>query len=175
YFKDPAATAAVLRDGWLWTGDLGYFSDGHLFVAGRVKDLIIVRGKNHYAEDLERVAERVEGVRPGGAIAFGVYDEARAADVVVIVCETKATEEAARMALVATIGERVGEHCGVPVDEVVLVAPGTLPKTSSGKRQRPLCREQYLRDELGAPRTGRLRLAMIFVRSGAGFLVAQAR
>jgi len=55
------------------------------------------------------------------------------------------------------------------------VPPGTIPKTSSGKRQRPLCREQYLRDELGRSKTGKLKLAMIFVRSGAGFLVAQAR
>jgi acyl-CoA synthetase (AMP-forming)/AMP-acid ligase II len=114
-------------------------------------------------------------VRPGGAAAFGVYDEAKAADLVVIVCETRETDEAARAAVVAQVSARVSEHCGVSLDEVVLVAPGSIPKTSSGKRQRPLCRELYLAGELGRARTGKLRLAMIFVRSGAGFLVAQAK
>src|SRR5262249_28153525 len=63
YFQDTVATNEVMMDGWLWTGDLGYVSHGELFVAGRAKDLIIVRGKNHYAEDLELLAEDIEGVR----------------------------------------------------------------------------------------------------------------
>src|SRR5690606_20490064 len=63
YFANQEATDQVLRDGWLWTGDLGYFADQNLYVTGRAKDLIIVRGRNLYAEDLERVAERIDGVR----------------------------------------------------------------------------------------------------------------
>ncbi len=175
YYADAEATRQVLRDGWLWTGDLGYFADGQLYIAGRAKDLIIVRGRNHYAEDLERQAERVDGVRPGGVAAFGVYDDTKAADLVVIVCETRVEGDAERAALVAQVNARVAEHCGLSVDEVVLVPPGSIPKTSSGKRQRPLCRELYLSGDLGRSRTGKLKLAMIFVRSGAGFLVAQAK
>jgi acyl-CoA synthetase (AMP-forming)/AMP-acid ligase II len=175
YFRDEAATELVMVDGWLWTGDLGYVSHGELFVTGRAKDLIIVRGKNHYAEDLEAVAERIEGVRAGGVAAFGIYDEGRAQDLVVMVCESRTEKESARLALVEKIATTVQQHCGIHVDEVVLVPPGTIPKTSSGKRQRALCRELYLRNELLQNRTGKLRLALVFARSGAGFLAAKAR
>jgi acyl-CoA synthetase (AMP-forming)/AMP-acid ligase II len=174
YYREREATAKVLRDGMLWTGDLGYFADGELYVTGRAKDLIIVRGRNHYAEDLERVAERVEGVRPGGSTAFGVYDQEKATDLVVLVCETKLPEEA-RAPVAQRVAEQVLSDTGVGVDEVVMVPPGTVPKTSSGKRQRALCRDLYLKDELVASRTGKLRLAMVFARSGAGLLLSKAR
>jgi acyl-CoA synthetase (AMP-forming)/AMP-acid ligase II len=174
YVNNPDATAAVLRNGWLWTGDLGYFSEGQLFVAGRAKDLIIVRGRNHYAEDLERAAERIEGVRPGGVVAFAVYDDDKATDLVVIVAETRLAGDDARK-LAATVRERVSEHCAVSVDEVVLAPPGAIPRTSSGKRQRSACRELYLAGTLGKTRTGKLQLAMIFVRARAGILLSQAR
>jgi acyl-CoA synthetase (AMP-forming)/AMP-acid ligase II len=170
YFQDPKATQAVLRDGWLWTGDLGYLSDGGLYITGRAKDLIILRGKNHYAEDVERVAEHIEGVRAGGAVAFAVYDDEKATDLVVVVCETRLEDEGARETLVEAVSERVSMECGFTLDEVVLVPPGTIPKTSSGKRQRALCRQRYLEDELVPSRTGKLKLALVFVRSGAGFL-----
>jgi fatty-acyl-CoA synthase len=170
YFRDPAATAAVLKDGWLWTGDLGFFSQGGLYITGRAKDLIIVRGRNYYAEDVERVAEHVEGVRPGGSIAFAVYDEEKATDLVVVVCETKVAHAEERARLVTQIGDHVARQCRLAVDEVVLVPPGTLPKTSSGKRQRALCRQLYLEDKLVAARTSRIKMARVFVRSGAGFL-----
>lgn len=175
YFRDPDATAAVLRDGWLWTGDLGYFSGGDLYVTGRVKDLIIIRGRNFYAEDLEQHAERVEGIRAGCTVAFGVYDEERAADLVVLVCETRSTDPDERQRLAAAVMDRVQQACGLSVDEVVLVEPGTLPKTSSGKRQRALTRDLYLRGELGPRRTTGLRLAMVFARSGVGIAASAAR
>jgi acyl-CoA synthetase (AMP-forming)/AMP-acid ligase II len=167
---DPKATQAVLRGGWLWTGDLGFIGDGGLYIAGRAKDLIIVRGKNHYAEDVERVAEKAEGVRPGGAVAFAVYDEEQARDLVVIVCETRLDDESQRETLVGKVSELVSAECSLPVDEVVLVPPGTIPKTSSGKRQRALCRKRYLDDTLLPEQTSALKLALVFARSGAGFL-----
>ncbi len=175
YYQDAVATAEIMRDGWLWTGDLGFFADGELFVTGRAKDLIILRGRNIYAEDLERVAERVEGVRPGGAYAFAVYDEVKATDLVVMVVESRIGEKPAMAALVDTIGETVIEHCDVKIDEVVLVGPGTVPKTSSGKKQRSLCRELYLKHELKGPPSRRMALSMFFVRSRAGFLIAGAK
>ncbi len=170
YFQDPKATQAVLRKGYLWTGDLGFVGEGGLYITGRAKDLIIIRGKNHYAEDVERVAEHIEGVRAGGAVAFAVYDEDKAMDLVVLVCETKVAGESARDKLVLAVNELVAQECGLPVDEVVLVPPGVIPKTSSGKRQRAVCRQRYLDDELVAARTGKLKLALVFARSGAGFL-----
>lgn len=175
YYRDAAATEAILRGGWLWTGDLGYFSQGELYVTGRAKDLIILRGRNVYAEDLEAVAERVDGVRQGGAVAFAVYDEEEARDVVVMVAETSVADEKLRERLVKEISQRVAEHCDVRLDEVVLVRPRTVPKTSSGKKQRSLCRELYLKHELESARSGKLGLAMVYVRSRAGFLLAGAR
>jgi acyl-CoA synthetase (AMP-forming)/AMP-acid ligase II len=172
YFADPAATEAVLRDGWLWTGDLGFFRKEGLYVTGRAKDLIIVRGKNYYAEDVERVAEAVAGVRQGGAVAFAVYDEGEARDLVVVVAEITSKAEAG---LAERVVAAVGEAYGLNVDEVALVEAGTLPKTSSGKRQRNLTRQRYLTDQLVPDKTGKLGIAKVFVRSATGLLQLFAR
>jgi fatty-acyl-CoA synthase len=170
YYENPEATDKVLRNGWLWTGDLGFFDQGELFVTGRAKDLIIVRGKNFYAEDLERSAERIEGVRPGGAVAFGVYDEAAGKDLVVMVCETKEKAEVRRSGLVTALSESIREQFGLSLDQIVLVPPGTVPKTSSGKKQRSACRQLYLEENLVPRRTGGFGVAKLFIRSGAGFV-----
>ncbi len=175
YFGDTAATAAVLRGDSLWTGDLGYQAGGDLFVTGRASDVIIVHGRNYYAEDLEAVAGRVDGVRPGGLVAFSVYDDDEARDLVIIVCESKVADEQGRIALARSIGDEVVWQCGVKVDEVVLAERGTIPKTPSGKPQRHLTRELYLSDRLVPNLTGKLGLAVIAARSGAGFLMASAR
>jgi acyl-CoA synthetase (AMP-forming)/AMP-acid ligase II len=175
YYEDKEATDAIMRDGWLWTGDLGFFAGGELYVTGRAKDLIILRGRNIYAEDLERVAERVDGVRPGGAYAFAVYDEEKATDLVIMVVESRVGEKPAMASLVEKISETVVEMCDVKVDEVVVVGPGTVPKTSSGKKQRSLCRELYVKDELKGPPSRKVALGLFFVRSRAGFLLAGAK
>lgn len=175
YFQDPEQTGEVLRNGWLWTGDLGYVSAGGLYVTGRAKDLIIVRGKNYYAEDIERVAEKVDGLRAGSVVCFAVYDDAQARDAVICVCETKETADEGRKRLASTVVERVAEEAGLTIDEVVLVAPGTIPKTSSGKRQRSLTRDRYLADELVPQRTKGLKLAQVFARSAAGLLTLLGR
>lgn len=175
YYRDTEATAAVIRNGWLWTGDLGFIADGELFVSGRVKDLIILRGRNFYAEDLERLAERVPGVRAGAAVAFAVHDEQQETELAVLVCETKVEGEEARGALAKEVAETVGSFTGVHLGEVVMVDGGTLPKTSSGKKQRSLCRERYLSGDLFKRRPGRLSRALVLARSGASFLMVRAR
>ena len=175
YFQDKAATDAVLRNGWLWTGDLGYMAGGELYIAGRARDLIIMCGKNYYAEDVERSVETVAGVRTGGVVAFGVYDDKEATDLLVVVAETKEADERRRMKLVEQISDAVSDSCGLAPDEIVLAGPGTIPKTSSGKRQRSLCRDQYLKNQLHVGKTGKLYLGYVFLRSKAGFLLIQAR
>ena len=144
YYKRPEATAATFRGGWLRTGDLGYLVDGELVLCGRIKDVIIVGGRNVYPEDVERAAAGVEGVRPGNVIAFGVDGE-KAKEGVVVVAEIKADDHhAVRRGVI----ERVRAAVGLPPKDVVLVQPGTLPKTSSGKLQRSLCRTKYLAETL---------------------------
>ena len=144
YYRNPEATAAALVDGWLRTGDLAYVVDGRLVVCGRLKDMIIVGGRNVFPEDVERAAAAVDGVRAGNVIAFG-SDRRRGREAIVVVAETKSDD----LHLVHdSVIDLVCDAVGVPPVDVVLVRPGTLPKTSSGKLQRSLCRDRYHDDEL---------------------------
>ena len=146
YYKRPEDTAATFNGEWLRTGDLGYTLDGELVLCGRIKDVIIVGGRNVFPEDVERAAERVDGVRAGNVIAFSIVSD-RGKERLVVVAETKAEDVSS---LRADVSKRVQESVGLPTDDVVLVGPGTLPKTSSGKLQRSLCRTRYESDQLEA-------------------------
>ena len=139
YYRRPDANATLFHDGWLRTGDLAYLLDGQLVMCGRIKDVIIVGGRNVFPEDVERAVGSLEGVRAGNVIAFGV-DGDRGRETLVVVAESKADDVALVRKLVAA---RVRDVVGVPAKAIVLVAPGTLPKTSSGKLQRSLCRNRY--------------------------------
>jgi fatty-acyl-CoA synthase len=146
YFRRADVTAAAHHDGWLRTGDLGYLVDGEVVVCGRIKDVIIIGGRNVFPEEIERAATAVEGVRAGNVVAFGMTGR-RGKEGIVVVAETKVDEpEQLRDAVV----ERICDAVGVPPQEVVLVRAGSLPKTSSGKLQRSRCRDQYLDDELAS-------------------------
>jgi fatty-acyl-CoA synthase len=143
YFRNERATAEVFHDDWLRTGDLGYLFDGELVICGRLKDVIIVGGRNVFPEDIERAAAGVEGVRAGNVIAFGSPGR-RGRESVVVVAETRADDATTvRDAVAASVTDAVGVAA-----EVVLVRPGSLPKTSSGKLQRSLCKTRYLDDIL---------------------------
>lgn len=174
YLDDRGATGKVLRDGWLWTGDLGYVSEGELFITGRAKDVLIRHGRKYTAEELELAAESVAGVRKGRSVAFAVYDDEAARDRIVLVCESR-VPPSARGGLADRIDEAVQQATGVPPDEILVVAPGTIPRTSSGKRQRSRCRELYLRGELDPGREALHRRLWILLRSGVGFLVLRFR
>ena len=144
YYKRADATTAMFRDGWLCTGDLAYIVDGELVVCGRLKDVIIVGGRNVFPEDIERAVGDLDGVRAGNVIAFGVEGYKRK-ETVVVVAEVRSDEPDA---LREAIHRRTLGVCGLPPRDVMLVRPGTLPKTSSGKLQRSACREQYLTEAL---------------------------
>jgi fatty-acyl-CoA synthase len=146
YFKNVEATAATIRDGWLRTGDLGYLVDGDIVICGRDKDVIIVGGRNVFPEDIERAAARVDGVRAGNVIAFGTTGR-RGHESIVVVAETRA-DDTGTDPVRSEVAARVIDAIGIPPTEIVLVAPGTLPKTSSGKLQRSLCKHRYLSDIL---------------------------
>jgi fatty-acyl-CoA synthase len=143
YYRRPDLSADLFDGDWLRTGDVAYLVDGELVVCGRMKDVIIVGGRNVFPEDVERAVAGIDGVRAGNVIAFGVH--ANGKEGVVVVAETKADDVTGTRRSVA---ERVRNAIGLPPRDVVLVAPGTLPKTSSGKLQRSLCRDRYLGAEL---------------------------
>jgi fatty-acyl-CoA synthase len=144
YYRRPEATAALFHDGWLVTGDLAYVIDGELVLCGRIKDVIIVGGRNVFPEDIERAVGGLDGVRAGNVIAFGV-EGYKGKESVVVVAEVRADDlDAVRHA----IHHRTLDVCGLPPRDVMLVKPGSLPKTSSGKLQRAKCRESYLQESL---------------------------
>ena len=143
YYNQPDATAELITDGWLNTGDLAYTVGGELVICGRIKDVIIVGGRNIYPQDIEKVVGEVEGVRTGNVIAFGIEGR-QGAQNVIVVAEAKAAGDELEREITRVATDAVG----LPPKEVVLVQPGSVPKTSSGKLQRSACRLQYLADEL---------------------------
>lgn len=138
YHADADATSRALRDGWLHTGDMGFLADGELFVTGRLKSVLIRAGEKYHAEDLERAAERVRGVRPGCSAAFA--RERSPAEEVVVIVERAARETAAPEAIAREVADTVRRAEGIAADVVHVVSPGQVPKTSSGKVQRERCR-----------------------------------
>ncbi len=144
YYRNAAATDAVFHDGWLRTGDLAYQTDGELVVCGRIKDVIILGGRNVYPQDVERAVNDLDGVRAGNVIAFGTTSK-RGRESLVVVAETK---EAGVAAVRDAIKDAVYNSVGLPPADIVLVQPGTLPKTSSGKLQRSLCKQNYTNGDL---------------------------
>lgn len=148
YYKRADATAALFREDWLCTGDLAYMLDGELVLCGRIKDVIIVGGRNVFPEDIERAVGALDGVRAGNVIALGV-EGYKGKESVVVVAEVRVTETSGGSDDVRdAIHHRTLEVCGIPPRDVMLVEPGTLPKTSSGKLQRSKCRADYLEESL---------------------------
>jgi thioester reductase-like protein len=153
YWDNPEATArtfhARLADGtgpYLRTGDLGFQLDGELFVTGRIKDVIIIRGKNHYPQDLERTVEQAHpAIRPGCAAAFSLeHDGEERVAVVAEVEPRKLVEPATWETVTRAIRTEVAARHGLALHAVSLIPPRTIPKTSSGKLQRFACREAFL-------------------------------
>ncbi|HYG65657.1 MAG TPA: fatty acyl-AMP ligase, partial [Thermoanaerobaculia bacterium] len=151
YWERPGASAETFgarlagEEGppFLRTGDLGFLAVGELYVTGRIKDLIIVRGRNLYPQDIERTAEGAHrALRPGGGAAFSVEVDGEERLVVAAEVERRSESEAPRAA--AAVRRAVVEEHEVQVHEVVLLAAGTLPRTSSGKVRRGACRAAYL-------------------------------
>ena len=135
YFDDPEASSKALVDGWLRTGDLGYLADGELFVTGRLKDVIIRGGANLIPSTIEEVAAGVDGVRGGGVAAVGLRTEGAETEAAWLLVETAVEGDAARTALVLRVDAELKAH-GIVVDRIVLLTPGSLPKTTSGKLRR---------------------------------------
>jgi fatty-acyl-CoA synthase len=148
YYKRPDATTALFHDGWLCTGDLAYMLGDELVLCGRIKDVIIVGGRNIFPEDIERAVGTLDGVRAGNVIAFGM-EGYKGRESVVVVAEVRVSDTSGGPSEIReAIHHRTLEVCGIPPRDVMLVVPSTLPKTSSGKLQRSKCRADYLDEEL---------------------------
>lgn len=146
YFRDQEATDACMVDGWLDTGDMGYLSDGYIYIVGRTKDMIIVNGKNHWPQDIEWAVEQLPGFKAGDIAAFAITTPGgEETPAVLVQCRT--SDDAERQRLREAIRERVRSVTGMNC-VIELVPPRTLPRTSSGKLSRAKARNLYLAGEI---------------------------
>jgi fatty-acyl-CoA synthase len=142
YLFRPDLDELAYRDGWFCTGDLGYMADERLVVSGRIKDLIIIGGRNVEPTDVEQLVATVPGIRAGSVIAFGVEDAGTEA--LVVVAEAPLEHDGLREIVV----DRLRGELDLVPREVVFVRRGTVPRTTSGKLRRQQCRTQWEHKEL---------------------------
>jgi len=158
YFGNAQATQAALKDGWLDTGDLGFVEEGELYLCGRSKDLVILRGKNHAPQEFEDALDGLAGVRPGCAVALGFTPPEEESEELALLVERdgppargEAQAQADDAALAEAVRVRLVERTQVRPHTVRILAPGTLPRTSSGKLRRAESLRQLLAGELAPP------------------------
>jgi acyl-CoA synthetase (AMP-forming)/AMP-acid ligase II len=162
YFGRTDLTEQVIRNGWLDTGDLGFLHGGELFVCGRSKETVIIRGANHAPQDFEAALDGLPGVRTGCAVAVGYLPPGAEDEALAMLAETT---PGAPPSLADDVAARVLERTGIAVGHVELLAPGTLPRTSSGKLRRLEARAQWLAGTLSPPqRVSALRILLATVK-----------
>jgi acyl-CoA synthetase (AMP-forming)/AMP-acid ligase II len=163
YFGRNDLTKQVLHEGWLDSGDLGFVHDGELFVCGRSKETVIIRGANHAPQDFEAALDGLPGVRIGCAVAVGYIPVDAGDEALAMLVETT---PGAPPNLESDVAARVLERTGIAVDQVELLAPGTLPRTSSGKLRRLEARAQWLAGTLSPPQ--KVSVLRLLVASAKG-------
>jgi fatty-acyl-CoA synthase len=148
YYRNPLATSELIQEGgWLDSGDLAYWAEGDLYITGRAKDVIIKAGRNIYPHEIEEIASRAAGVRPGCVVAFGAPDERSGTERLIVTAEARDLADAGRIA--EKITRAVDDAMGMPPDVVEILPPQSIPKTSSGKLRRSETRRLYLEGKLG--------------------------
>jgi 1-acyl-sn-glycerol-3-phosphate acyltransferase len=168
YFENDAKTRELFRDGWLDSGDRAYVASGDIYITGRVKDIIIRAGRHIYPQEIEEAVAGIPGVRKGGVVVFGATDQSTGTERVVVVAETRETDESARAALQKRAHEVATDIAGTPPDDMVLAPPRAVPKTSSGKIRRSAARELYESGTIGAPQRSLWWQVLRLSLAGAG-------
>jgi 1-acyl-sn-glycerol-3-phosphate acyltransferase len=176
YFRNEAKTRELFRDGWLDSGDRAYMANGDVFITGRIKDIIIRAGQHIYPHELEEAVGDIAGLIKGGVAVFGVAESASGTERIVILAETLQADTAERDALKARARAAVTDILGSPPDDIVLVRPGTVPKTSSGKIRRAAAQEHYLAQQFDLPqRALRWQIIRLWVAGLGGRLTRLRR
>ena len=176
YFGDPHATSAALRDGWLDTGDLGFIEHGELHISGRAKDVIIIRGANYMPQQFEEALLGLPGLRAGCAVAVGEMSNDDASEGLLILAERSNHAAHSDTELETAVSTRILERTGIRPRRVLLLAPGTLPRTSSGKLRRAEAARRHRAGTLAAPgRVNAFTMAPAFARSALAWLRVRFR
>jgi 1-acyl-sn-glycerol-3-phosphate acyltransferase len=149
YFNNPEATARLFRDGWLDTGDRAYLADGEIYITGRIKEMIIRGGRNIYPYELEQQLGELPGIRKGCVAVFPSNDPATGSERLIVVAESRETDQQRQAALQQAIRERTTDLLGMPPDDLLLAPPHAVLKTSSGKLRRNTMRALYEQGHLG--------------------------
>jgi len=151
YFRNLEQTRRLFDGDWLETGDMGYVAAGDVFVTGRIKDVIIRAGRNIHPEELEEAIGELEGIRKGNVAIFASDDLDTGTERLVVLAETRKRDPADLEELIVRINALASDLIGTPPDDVALVPPRTVRKTSSGKIRRASCREVYEQGLIGKP------------------------
>ena len=167
YFNKPEKTEKVISRGWLDTGDMGFFHQGDLFVFGRAKDLIIIRGRNYSPQTIEQAVDDVDGARKGCSAAVGhVSDASKGEGLLVFIERDKKTDSAKDIEIAKAASRKITETTQLVPDTVILLDPGTLPRTSSGKIRRTEILKRHLSKTLAPPKqVGIFQMTAEMIRS----------
>lgn len=154
YFHDDEKTKQLFREGWLDSGDRAYVAKGDVYITGRIKDIIIRAGHNIYPQELEEEVATIPGVRKGGVAVFSAADRRSATEQLVVLAETRETDPAERASLHSRIMEAITAVIGNPPEQILLLPPRSIPKTSSGKLRRSTAKALYEEGRIGAEPSG---------------------
>nr|MBS0019859.1 AMP-binding protein [Gammaproteobacteria bacterium] len=149
YYRNPEETRQLFDGDWLESGDRAYIADSDVYITGRIKDIIIRGGRNIYPHEVEQGIGQIPGIRQGCVAVFGSTDTHSGTERLIVLAETREGEPMRRAALRAEINALVTDFISMPPDEVRLVPPHTVLKTSSGKVRRLASRELYERGAIG--------------------------
>jgi len=173
YYRNAEATAGLFHGDWLDSGDYAYLVDGAVYPCGRSKDMIIRAGRNIYPYDLEQAISQIEGIRKNCVAVFSSPEPETSLERLVVMAETRETDGDVRERLRDRIRDTTLELLEIPPDDVALVPPQTVPKTSSGKIRRPGARAIY-EQGVASARGGAMALQVVrLVLSGTGPALAR--
>ena len=177
YLGRRRATARALRGGWLDTGDLGFVADGDLYLTGRAKDVLILRGRNHSPVEVEHAVDTVDGVRTGCAAATSFMPEDAERELLLVMVEAqKAVPDREYRRIAEEVSRAVLVSTGLDPDRIEVLEPGTLPRTSSGKIRRREALARWRAGSLNPPaRVTPIRLLGATLRSSLAMSRAERR
>ena len=172
YFRNEEKTRALFSDGWLDSGDIAYVSAGDIFLTGRVKDMIIRAGRNIYPHELEEAVGEIEGMRKGCVAVFASRDDQAGTERLIVMAETRLMDAESHGRLREQIAAVSVDLIETPPDDIVLVPPRTVPKTSSGKIRRSAARALF---ETGSREAEKRALWLQLLRLYSSAFVHRAR